>query len=73
MSPKNNIPEFDPNKPFDIVDDVPEFDPSQPFEVVEEKKKEEPFQTGVPDVLQDFSRAESDNGLLGIYQFKRLS
>ena len=29
-----DAPEFDPSKPFEVVDDDPKFDPSQPFEAV---------------------------------------
>lgn len=53
MSQKqNNIPEFDPNQPFEVVEasaSVPEFDPNQPFEEVEEstpKKKEHKISQG---------------------------
>ena len=35
---QSNVPKFDPNKPFKVVDKAPKFDPNKPFDVVDEKE-----------------------------------
>jgi len=70
-------PEFDPNKPFDVVSDkkVPEFDPNQKFEVVKggapiqaDFRPDQPFEvkkSAPPSVLESILRGLAQGASLG--------
>jgi len=54
----DNKPAFDPNKPFEAIEEKPAFDPNKPFEAVKKKKVAVPsysqverFQKRVKDFL----------------------